>query len=228
MKRDPLVQLAIEINHAHHRGANAAEEIGEALARAKELVGWRLWPEWVERNCVASPEAVAHYLSGFESGTPPVPARVDQTVICGWCSFSRRERGLKAKILSGPEDGPRVVHGRCVECEQALEAKLSRFPRVEKWEYEGKEGLLDTFSSNEWNVACGTLEAAFFHADQVLEAARTLRELQGNPGLSSGVLGLSVELVTGFESLKRLAAELTLLSREEDPDVESLQPGSEV
>lgn len=221
MTRDPMIHLADEINRAYRDADRAARKAGKAVLRAHKQLGWRL-NEWLANHCDLPPEAVPEFLRLAEladTQRAPLPlVDAQATVVCGWCLHRRAELGRPPKHLSGPKEAPRVVHGACDECSAALDRRLAKLRGVKpEGPHGATEEALEAFQAVEWSLACQKLRSAFHHAEEALEAVRTLPI--ENLGVRNGVVEQRDYLIEVLQWLARLGSELVLMSQETDYDV---------
>lgn len=234
-----------EIRRACADAKEAAHGAGAALARARRLIGWQGWEEWLERTCGLSTSDARLLIESADEpdadeATPDAIRpflREQATVVCGWCEHDRAAQGLPPRYVSGPEQSPRVVHGVCPDCERAFEERLARYreppppdqdlPPIDEEDERPDPRRPFAFVSHAEDLekARGALQRAFFHVDQADDAVRALVGLR-SLALKAGVQESAAELADVLDRLTRLAAELVLVSRGEDNwDTEPFEPG---
>ncbi|HBP16812.1 MAG TPA: hypothetical protein DEA08_03325 [Planctomycetes bacterium] len=236
MTGDALNGLGQEIRRACGDANVAAQDAGDALVRARSLVGWADWDSWLTQACGLSAEEAQLLMDRALDRDEDPSTLMDAlpgpqeavTVVCGWCERPRADQGLPPKHVAGPENSPRVAHGVCGDCNLAVNRLLDRFRRPPPPSLDLPAPPTDGATCDHphrpppvphaqgWALACDDLRRAFFHVDQATEAARVLQPLAG-VGVD-GVGVLLAQLADSLDRLTRLAAELVLISHGEDYD----------
>jgi len=223
MSRSGLSKLSGQVNRAYRAAHEAALKAGRALIRSRNQLEYADWAAWVAGNCDLSAKDARRYMqlaAADEEGrrSPPPPPSGHYKVVCGWCSFERRSRGLQPKLLAGPESAPVVRHGECEACRRALDAKLAVLQREDPFSLRADEATFTRLGASEWSACRSKVRSVYFHADRALEEAEALRSTVRNPGFAPGVGEALDDLLETQARLARLARELTLLCEESDYD----------
>jgi hypothetical protein len=203
----------------------ALVEASCALRRARAEADMEQWPALLA-TCGLTPDRVRLYLqlAGEVEPVerPPAPRPVERPrVECGWCAFSRTERGLLPKHLGGPKESAHVVHEMCPECREALDRRLARLQRGPEEPYDGDPEQLAIQHVEEWSTARARLRGVLHFIDRAKEELRGL-DTNENVGLRDGASEQLERLTEALRSVQRIAAEMVLISQGAAYEVEDL------
>lgn len=194
------------------------------LRRARAQAGMERWPALVAK-CGMRPDDVRLFI---ELGTQRLPVaeaaptpRAHPTVICGWCAHARAKANLPPKHLGGPESAELVVHDVCAECLKALDERLADLRRGAEEAHGQRHEALAQYHAEQWAQARTCLSSVLHFVDQAKEHVSRLVDNE-NVALRDGAREELAHLEDALSALQRLAAEIVLISRGDDYDMDEL------
>lgn len=224
MTPEEMLELARELRRVKRSTDHALVDAGCTLRRAKSEAGMESWPALVA-TCGLTPERVRMFiqLAGELEASVRAPAAALEvpTVVCGWCAHTRAGQGLPPKHLCGPAESARVVHDVCPECEAALDRRLDQLRKGSEGSPKQRSETLAVFHAEEWTQARTRLKAVLHFVDRARDEVLALADNE-NVGVRDGVMEEFEHLDKALGNVRRLSAEMVLISEREQYDQDAL------